>query len=134
MSVLNEKKVFTKVSHHSLSCLPPNQTVVQDAYFAENRPLSQISNNVPLEFRIAASNTLDNLDLHGSQLYVKLKVTKSDSTSLDGSSKVGHSHLYLQSLFSRVESDASLCVLSLSHMVSHLIVSIPDLCCLLNNC
>ena len=89
------KKVFTKVSHHSLSCLPPTQTAVKDAFFAEIRPLSQISNNVPVEFRIAASNTLAYLDLHGSQLYVKLKVTKSDSTSLDGPSKVGHSHTFL---------------------------------------
>ena len=55
------------------------QTAVQDAYFAEIRPLSQISNEV-CEFRIASSNSLDYIDMHGSQLYVKLKVTKREQS------------------------------------------------------
>ncbi|MEW8548440.1 MAG: hypothetical protein AB2693_33475 [Candidatus Thiodiazotropha sp.] len=90
-------------SELALFDLPPTLTAVQDAYFAEIRPLSQISNDVPIEFRIAASNTLDYLDLYGSQIYVKLKITKSDGSSLDGSSKVGPANLFLQSLFSTVE-------------------------------
>ena len=104
MSVLNGKSFHEGIpSQLELFDLPPTQTAVQDAYFAEIRPLSQISNDAPLEFRIAASNTLDYLDLHGSQLYVKLKLLKSDTTSLDGSSKVGPSNLFLQSLFSMVK-------------------------------
>ena len=104
MSVLNGESFHEGIpTELTLFNLPPTQTAVQDAYFAEIRPLSQISNDVPLEFRIAASNTLDYLDLHGSQLYVKLKVTKADSSSLDGSSKVGPVNLFLQSLFSTVE-------------------------------
>ena len=104
MSVLNSESFHEGIpSELALFDLPPTQTAVQDAYFAEIRPLSQISNDVPLEFRIAASDTLDYLDLHGSPLYVKLKVTKSDGNSLDGSSKVGPVNLFLQSLFSKVE-------------------------------
>ena len=104
MSVLNNQSFHEGIpSELTLFDLPPTQTAVQDAYFAEIRPLSQISNDVPLEFRIATSNTLDYLDLRGSQLYVKLKVTKSDGSNLDGSSKVGPVNLFLQSIFSTVE-------------------------------
>lgn len=104
MSVLNLESFHEGIpSELALFDLPPTLTAVQDAYFAEVRPLSQISNDVPLEFRIAASNTLDYLDLSGSQLYVKLKVPKADFSNLDSSSKVGPTNLFLQSLFSTVE-------------------------------
>ena len=104
MSVLNTESFHEGIpAELTLFDLPPTITAVQDAYFAEIRPLSQISNDVPLEFRIAASNTLDYLDLHGSQLYVKLKVIKSDGSHIDASSKVGPVNLFLQSLFSTVE-------------------------------
>lgn len=104
MSVLSRESFHEGIpSELTLFDLPPTLTAVQDAYFAEIRPLSQISNDVPIEFRIAASNTLDYLDLYGSQIYVKLKITKSDSSNLDGSSKVGPTNLFLQSLFSNVE-------------------------------
>lgn len=104
MSVLNSESFHEGIpSELSLFDLVPTQTAVQDAYFAEIRPLSQISNEVPLEFRIAASNSLDYLDMHGSQFYVKLKVTKPDGTNLDAQSKVGPVNLFLQSLFSTVE-------------------------------
>ena len=104
MSVLSREGFHEGIpAEFTLFDLPPTLTALQDAYFAEIRPLSQISNGVPLEFRIAASNTLDYLDLSGSQLYVKLKVTKSDGTDLDSSSKVGPVNLFLQSLFSTVK-------------------------------
>lgn len=104
MSVLNRESFHEGIpSELSLFDLAATQTAVQDAYFAEIRPLSQISNDVPIEFRIAASNTLDYLDLNGSQIYVKLKVTKADGSNLDGSSKVGPTNLFLQSLFSSVD-------------------------------
>lgn len=104
MSVLSRESFHEGIpSELSLFDLPPTLTAVQDAYFAEIRPLSQISNEVPLEFKIAASNTLDYIDLASSQLYVKLKVIKADGKDLDGSSKVGPVNLFLQSLFSTVE-------------------------------
>ena len=98
MSVLNRESFHEGIpSELALFDLPPTLTALQDVYFAEIRPLSQISNDVPLEFRIAASNTLDYLDLSGSQIYVKLKVTKADGSNL------GPVNLFLQSLFSTVE-------------------------------
>ncbi|MES9903034.1 MAG: hypothetical protein ABW168_10160 [Sedimenticola sp.] len=104
MSVLNRESFHEGIpAELSLFDLPMTQTAVQDAAFVEIRPLSQISGDVPLEFRIAASNTLDYLDLAGSQLYVKLKVTKHDGRAIDAEDKVGPVNLLLQSLFSTVE-------------------------------
>ena len=104
MSILNSESFHEGLpSQLNLFDLPATMTSVQECYYDEIRPLSQISNDVPIELRIASSNSLDFLDLYRSQLYVKLKLTKSDNSSLDGSSKVGPTNLFLQSLFSTVE-------------------------------
>ncbi|MES9880674.1 MAG: hypothetical protein ABW185_07315 [Sedimenticola sp.] len=90
-------------SELSLFDLPATQVAVTDASFQEIRPLSQISGDVPIEFRISSANSLDYLDLNGSMLYVKLKLTKSDGTSLQAADKVGPVNLFLQSLFQTTE-------------------------------
>ncbi len=87
----------------SLFELPPTQVAVSDATFQEIRPLSQLSGDVPIEFRISAANSLDYLDLNGSMLYVKLKLTKSDGTNLLAGDVVGPANLFLQSLFQTTE-------------------------------
>ncbi|MES9883689.1 MAG: hypothetical protein ABW185_22790 [Sedimenticola sp.] len=87
----------------SLFDLPPTQVAVSDATFQEIRPLSQLSGDVPIEFRISAANSLDYLDLNGSMLYVKLKLTKSDGSNLEVTDKVGPVNLFLQSLFQTTE-------------------------------
>ena len=56
----------------------------------------------PFVFRINGQNSLDYLDLKNSQLYVKLKVEKSDGTALVAK-KVGPANLFLESLFSTIE-------------------------------
>ncbi len=90
-------------SELSLFDLPPTQVAVSDATFQEIRPLSQLSGDVPIEFRISAANSLDYLDLNGSMLYVKLKLTKSDGSALQAADKVGPANLFLQSLFQTTE-------------------------------
>ena len=87
----------------SLFTLPPTQTAVQDAYYQEVRPISQISGDVPIEFHIQSSNGLDYLDLKGTELYVKLKFTKSDGSNLAAEDKVGPVNNLLSSLFQTVE-------------------------------
>lgn len=78
MSVFN-KEDFTEgmPSELSLFDLPPTQTAVSDIYYHEIRPLSQLAGDGPIEFRISGQNSLDYVDLAGSQLYVKLKSEKS---------------------------------------------------------
>ena len=55
--------------------LPPTQVAVNDIYYQEIPPLSQVSDETPIEFRISGQNAMDYLDLSGTQIYVKLKVT-----------------------------------------------------------
>lgn len=90
-------------SELSLFELPPTQTAVSDIYFHEIRPLSQLSGDGPIEFRISGQNSLDYLDLAGSQLYVKLKVKKGNGSKIVSTDKVGPVNLFLQALFSTTE-------------------------------
>ena len=104
MSVINSES-FTEGLPQELNLfsLPPTQVGVSDTYFQEIRPVSQIANDAPLEFHITAANNLDYLDLAGSQIYAKLRVTHADGTALVGGDKVGPVNLFLHSLFSTVE-------------------------------
>ena len=83
--------------------LPSTQVAVTDIYFQEIRPLSAVTNDSPIEFQINAQNSLEYVDLQGSQLYVKLKVHKSDASDLAVGEKTGSCNLFLQALFSSTE-------------------------------
>ncbi|MCG8113109.1 MAG: hypothetical protein N0E59_20350, partial [Candidatus Thiodiazotropha taylori] len=103
-SIVNKDEFTEGVpSELSLFDLPPTQTAVTDIYFQEIRPLSQLSGDGPIEFRISGQNSLDYLDLAGSQIYVKLKVKKADGSTLGATEKVGPVNLFLQALFSSTE-------------------------------
>ena len=82
--------------------LPPTQVAVNDVYFQEIRPLSQVSDDTPIEFQISGQNSMDYLDLKGTQVCMKLKVTNPDGTDIT-STKVGPVNLFLQALFSTTE-------------------------------
>ena len=104
MSILNREEFKEGMpSELSLFELPPTQTAVSDIYFHEIRPLSQLSGDGPIEFRISGQNSLDYLDLAGSQLYVKLKVKKGNGSKIVSTDKVGPVNLFLQALFSTTE-------------------------------
>ena len=75
---------------------------VNDIYYHEIRPLSQVSGETPIEFRISGQNAMDYLDLKGTQIYVKLKVVNPNGSDIT-SAKVGPVNLFLQSLFSTTE-------------------------------
>jgi len=103
MSTFNEEQFKEGlVSELSLFDLPSTQTSVTDAHYEEIRPLSQVSGDGPFEFRISGQNSMDYLDLKNSQIYVKLKVEKSDGKPIT-SEKVGPANLFLQSLFTSIE-------------------------------
>ena len=75
---------------------------VNDIYYHEIRPLSQVSDDTPIEFQISGQNSMDYLDLNGTQIYVKLKVTNLNGSNIT-SKKVGSVNLFLQSMFSATE-------------------------------
>lgn len=104
MSVFNADNFHEGMpSELALFDLPPTQVAVSDIYYQEIRPLSQLSGDSPIEFRISGQNSMDYLDLKGSQLYVKLRVKKADGNSLVASEKTGPVNLFLQALFSSTE-------------------------------
>ena len=103
MSVFNEQEFKEGlVSELDLFDLPSTQRSVTEFYGKEIRPVSQVTSDGPFVFRINGQNSLDYLDLKNSQLYVKLKVEKSDGSALVAE-KVGPPNLFLQSFFSMVE-------------------------------
>lgn len=104
MSVFNPESFHEGlVSELALFDLPSTQTSVTDVYYEEIRPISQVSDDVsPIEFRISGQNSMDYLDMKGTQLYVKLKVKTATNADLV-SEKVGPINLFLQALFSSTE-------------------------------
>ena len=106
MSVFNEEKFKEGlVSELALFDLPSTQTSVTDVYYDEIRPLSQVSDESPFEFKISGQNSMDYIDLKNSQIYVRLRVTKADGTALTDvkNEKVGPANMFLQALFSTTE-------------------------------
>ncbi|XP_067667622.1 uncharacterized protein F54H12.2-like [Haliotis asinina] len=102
MSLLTSKH-FDEIIPESLNLfsLPPFQTCVQQHYYENVRPVSQINDEAPLEFSISNTGS-DYLDLKRTRLHVKLKVTHNDGSILLSKEHVAPVNLFLQSLFSQV--------------------------------
>lgn len=104
MSMLTSKN-FTEAQPRSLNIfsIPSTQTAVEDIFFQESRPISQVSGQSPIEFQISGQNGMEYLDLSRTRLYVKLKIVKSDGSSLSASEKCAPVNLLLQNLWSQVD-------------------------------
>jgi hypothetical protein len=104
MSVFNEESFHEGIPGElALFDLPPTQVAVSDVYFQEIRPISQVSEGSPIEFKINGQNSMDYLDLKESQLYMKVKVKKADGSNMAATEKTGPVNLFLQALFSSTE-------------------------------
>ena len=103
MSVLsNENFKEAMPSQLSLFDLPPTQTAVENIYFQDVRPISQISENSPIEFQLSAQNGMDYIDLKRTRIYVKLKGMNVDA-ALEAGDIIGPINLFLPSLFYQVD-------------------------------
>lgn len=103
MSILSSETFREAMpSQLSLFDLPPTQTAVENTYFQDVRPISQISDSSPIEFQLSAQNGMDYIDLKRSRIYVKLKVMNGDAV-LGDDDIVGPVNLLLQSLVSQVD-------------------------------
>ena len=103
MSVLSAETFREAMpSQLSLFDMPPTQTAVENIYFQDVRPISQISDSSPIEFQLSAQNGMDYIDLKRTRIYIKLKVMNGDS-ALEAADIVGPVNLLLQSLFSQVD-------------------------------
>lgn len=88
MSVLNNEAFHEGIPMGlQLFDLPPTQVAVNNVIYQEIRPSSQVTDGSPIEFRINSSNSIEYIDLKGSQLYVRLKVVKADGKPLEANEK-----------------------------------------------
>ena len=71
--------------------------------FYQARPVSQLTNESPIEFNISGQNGMDYIDLKHSTMYLKVKIVKSDGSNLLPTERVAPVNLLLHSLFSQVE-------------------------------
>lgn len=102
------------VHHDSTECskteldlfsVPPTQTGLEAGRFIDYHPISNISDNGPIEFLVSGAGT-EYMDLARTQLYARAKITNADGTDLAGDAKVGPINLFLNALF--VQADVSL--------------------------
>ena len=106
MSIINTDVNFfseTQPEELNLFTLPPTQTAVERTYIQEVRPISQLSENSPIDFHLSGANGLEYVDLKNSTLFVKCKIKKTDGTSLTKDENCVPVNLFLQSLWSQVD-------------------------------
>jgi len=78
-------------------------TSVERIYYDEQRSASQLSGNAPIEFNIAAQNSLEYIDLKRSKIYVKARIKHANGDSLKPIEYVGPINNFLHSMFSQVD-------------------------------
>ena len=81
--------------------LPPTQSSVVKSKIIDIHPLTSLSDEGPIEFKISGNGEAF-LDPSQTQLYLKLKVTKADGSNLDAASKTATTNYPIGSLFSQV--------------------------------
>ena len=84
------------------SYFPPTQSSSQKGKSIDYHPITSLSDGGPIEFKVSGSGK-EFLDLARSYLYLKVKVSKTDGSNLDGTSKVGFANYPIASLFNQVD-------------------------------
>ena len=82
--------------------LPPAQSSFQKGKSIDYHPITSLSDGGPIEFKVSGSGK-EFFDLARSYLYLKVKVSKTDGSNLDGASKVGFANYPIASLFNQVD-------------------------------
>ena len=85
-----------------LFLLAPTQSSFQKGKSIDYHPITSLSDGGPIEFKVSGGGK-ECLDLARSYLYLKVKVSKADSSNLDGASKVGFANNPIASLFNQVD-------------------------------
>lgn len=102
MSFRTEESESVYGAELALFDVPPTNSGVEKVKWIDHRPVSQASEEGPLEFTISGSGN-QYLDLKRTRLHVKVKVVKGDKSSLVDNEHVGPVNLLLQSLWSQVD-------------------------------
>lgn len=112
-SLIHKDSPACTKSELDLFVTPPTQTAIEKGQFIEYHPLANIRDGGPVEFNISGSGE-DYMDLSSSYLHVKVKIVKSDGTSLSEKEPVAPVNLFLHSLFSQVDLSLNERVISAS--------------------
>ena len=85
-----------------LFLLPPTQSSFQKGKSIDYHPIASLSDGEPIEFKVSGSGK-EFLYLARSYLYLKVKVSKTVGSNLDGASKVSFANYPIASLFNQVD-------------------------------
>ena len=85
-----------------LFLLPPTQSRFQKDKSIDYHLITSLSDGGPTEFKVSESGK-EFLDHARSYLYLKVKVSQTDGSNLDGASKVGFANYAIASLFNQVD-------------------------------
>jgi hypothetical protein len=105
MALLHPSSAPAAVPELNIFSLPPTQTAIDNAYFVDCRPVSQVmGNHAPVEFSFGGEGP-DYIDLSRSKLKVKFKIVHQDATSsvLEAAEVAVPINLALHSLWSQVD-------------------------------
>ena len=91
----------SSLSFH-LFLLPPTQSSFQKSESIDYHPVTSLSDGGPIEFKVSESGK-EFLNQLRSYLYLKVKASKVDGSSLDSASKVGFTNYPIASLFNQVD-------------------------------
>ena len=105
MTLLHPSSAPAAIPELNIFSLPPTQTAIDNAYYVDCRPVSQVmGNHAPVEFCFGGEGP-DYIDLSRSKLKVKLKIVHQDATSsaLEADEVGVAINLGLHSLWSQVD-------------------------------
>ena len=89
-------------SSPDLFLLPPTQSSFQKGKSIDYHLITSLSDGGSIEFKVSGSGK-EFLDPARSYLYLKVKVSKTDGSNLDGASKAGFANYPTASLFNQVD-------------------------------
>jgi len=100
-----KKDMFREAQPSQLALfeLPPTQTAVENIYYQDVLPISQIAGDSPIEFVISGQNGIEYIDMKNTMIYVKTKIKKGDNTDISDTENVGPVNLLLPALFSQLD-------------------------------
>ena len=105
MALLHPSSAPSAVPELNIFELPPTQTAIENAYYVECQPVSQVmGNHAPVEFCFGGEGP-DYIDLARSKLKLKLKIVHQDATNsvLEADEVAVPINLALHSLWSQVD-------------------------------
>ena len=102
MALYHKDSNISTLSNLDLFSLPNTQAAVTKSQIVNFYPVSEISDESPIEFNVSGSG-LEYISLKDTRLHIKCKILHADNTPIAALTKIGPVNLTLQSLWSQVD-------------------------------